>query len=174
MNACLATRLISLPPLLLWSAAMAAQPAATPAAPPIANRHALLIGCTAYPELGPRYQLRGPGNDVALTHELLRDRFGFPDAQIVALVHDNDASLRPTYDNVVREFEALIGRVGPGDNVFVMLGGHGSQLKDDNPEDPNDDEPDGLDEVFLPEDVSEWKITKPVVNAIRDDQIRAG
>ncbi len=135
------------------------------------RKHALLIGCTAYPELGRRYQLRGPSNDVALTRELLRDRFGYDDAEIVTLLHGNEPSRRPTHDNIVAAFEALIGDVAAGDEVFILLGGHGSQQKDDNPGDPSDDERDGLDEVFLPEDVTEWKLNKPLPKAIRDDQI---
>jgi hypothetical protein len=133
---------------------------------------ALLIGCSAYPELSSGRQLLGPGNDVALTADLLRQHFGFAEAQIVTLVHDNDASRRPTYANIVREFKTLISRAGPGDNVFILLSGHGSQLRDDNPGDPNDDEYDGLDEVFLPEDVAKWKLDAPDVKAIRDDQFR--
>lgn len=173
MNARLLGRLISLSCWLLCSAPAVAQPAASPTPSRVGNRHALLIGCTAYPELGRRYQLRGPSNDVALTRQLLHDRFGFADDRIVALVHENELSLRPTYDNIVREFEALISRVASGDDVFVMLGGHGSQLKDDNPHDASDDEPDGLDEVFLPEDVTRWTVNNPDVKAIRDDQIGA-
>jgi hypothetical protein len=173
MNAPLLGRLISLSCLLLGNAVVVAQPAASPTPSRIGDRHALLIGCTAYPALGRRYQLRGPSNDVALTRQLLRDRFGFADNRIVALVHENELPLRPTYDNIVREFEALIRRVEPGDDVFVLLGGHGSQLKDDAPPNPHDDEPDGLDEVFLPEDVTRWTVSKPDVKAIRDDQIGA-
>ena len=40
-------------------------------------------------------------------------------------------------------------------------------LVDDNPNDPNDNEYDGLDEVFLPEDVTTWKPNAPVPKAAR-------
>ncbi|HYO25351.1 MAG TPA: caspase family protein [Lacipirellulaceae bacterium] len=146
--------------------------AADEAAPP-GRKHALLIGCTVYPELPPRRQLQGPANDVALTSELLRERFGFVDAEVVTLLHANPEARRPTYDNIVREFAELIERVGPGDSVFILLGGHGSQLRNDAPDDPRDQELDGRDEVFLPEDVAPWKFNQPIVKAIRDDQIRA-
>jgi hypothetical protein len=149
----------------------AAQTATAPAAPSEGDRHALLIGCTAYPKLRPRYQLRGPANDVALTTKLLLEHYGFVEDDIVALVHENDESMRPTHDNIYREFAALVDRVAAGDSVFILLGGHGSQQVNDDPNDPNDDERDGLDEVFLPEDVTEWRPGQPVVKAIRDDQI---
>jgi hypothetical protein len=137
------------------------------------RRHALLIGCTVYPELTAKYQLYGPGNDVTLTTQLLREKFGYADEEIVTLIHDNDAALQPTYDNIFREFAALIDRVAEGDSVFVLLAGHGSQQKNDDPDSAADQEHDGLDEVFLPQDITEWKYNKPVVKAIRDDQIRA-
>jgi hypothetical protein len=152
-----------------WISAAAQEAPAGPA--PSGAKYALLIGCTAYPELPRRYQLRGPSNDVALTAELLRNDFTFDEARIVTLVHENDATHRPTYDNIAREFAALAHRVGPGDQVFILLGGHGSQVKDDNPSDPTDDEPDGLDEVFLPEDVTARNPSAAGVRAIRDDQI---
>ncbi|HMP04768.1 MAG TPA: caspase family protein, partial [Lacipirellulaceae bacterium] len=132
--------------------------------------HALLIGCTVYPELGPKFELRGPSNDVTLTRQLLLEHFGYRDDQIVTLVHEHAESMQPTRANIVREFEGLIDRVGPGDQVFVLIAGHGSQMIDDNPDDPNDPEEDGLDEVFLPQDVPVWKLGQPIDQAIRDDQ----
>ena len=147
-----------------------AQQSAPP--PEEGKRHALLIGCTAYPELEEKYQLQGPANDVALTTTLLKEKFKFTKGEIVTLLHDREESMRPTHDNIFREFAKLIDSVGSGDTVFIMIGGHGSQQVNDNPDDPNDIELDGLDEVFLPEDVTEWAYKKPVIKAIRDDQIR--
>ncbi len=137
------------------------------------RRHALLVGCTVYPALTSKYQLSGPGNDVALTSQLLREHYSYVDDEIVALVYENDAALQPTYDNIFREFAALIDRAAEGDTVFILLAGHGSQQDDDDPDNPEDPELDGLDEVFLPQDITEWKYNTPVVKAIRDDQIRA-
>ena len=138
-----------------------------------AKKHALLIGCTVYPELPEQYQLNGPANDVELTTGLLHDRFGFVDDEIVTLVHDASESMRPTHDNIVREFDALVKNVGPGDSVFILIGGHGSQVKNDPAEDPDDVELDGMDEVFLPEDVTKWDPAQQqqAVKAIRDDDI---
>lgn len=135
------------------------------------RRHALLVGCTVYPELTAKYQLYGPGNDVTLTSQLLREKFDYADEEIVTLIYENDASLQPTHDNIFREFAALIDRVAAGDTVFILLAGHGSQQKNDDPASADDVELDGLDEVFLPQDITEWKYNKPVVKAIRDDQI---
>lgn len=158
--------------VLAYNALIMASALGAPPAPSTTGiNHALLIGCTVYPELPRRYQLRGPSNDVALTAELLQDRFEFESARIVTLVHENDAAFRPTHDNIAREFTALAERVAPGDHVLILVGGHGSQVRDDNPGDPTDDEPDGLDEVFLPEDVTTRNASAAGAKAIRDDQI---
>jgi hypothetical protein len=137
---------------------------------PAVRKHALLIGASVYPALSEAEQLQGPSNDVALTATLLRERFGFADADIVTLVHENDAAMQPTYGNISREFDELAARAAPGDVIFILLAGHGSQVIDDDPADPNDNEMDGLDEVFLPEDITKATF-KPAENVIRDDQI---
>jgi hypothetical protein len=139
----------------------------------IGKRHALLVGCTVYPGLPEKHQLRGPSNDVALTTKLLKERFGFTDDEIVTLVHENAEAMRPTRDNVAREFAALVERVAAGDTVFIMIGGHGSQVKNDNPADSKDVELDGLDEVFLPEDIGGGSVASPAQGFIRDDDIGA-
>jgi hypothetical protein len=149
----------------VYATAMAQNQDATP------RKHALLVGCTAYPNLDEDLQLTGPANDVALTAALLKARFRFADEQIVTLLHEQRAELRPTAAAIAREFGRLAERTQPGDIVFILLAGHGSQLQNDNPDDATDIERDGLDEVFLPEDVAEWSLAKPAVGAIRDDQL---
>jgi hypothetical protein len=60
---------------------------------------------------------------------------------------------------------------GAGDQVLILLAGHGSQQPAD--PDPADEEPDGLDEIFLPADAEAWSPSAHrVVNAIVDDEIR--
>jgi hypothetical protein len=147
---------------------------AGPAAPAgDSSRHALLVGCTKYQNLIDRWQLRGPGNDVALVRRLLMERFGFPAANIVALVEDAGADNRPTRANIEREFRRLAKTVKPGDQVLILFAGHGSQQPDQDPPDPNDPEPDGLDEIFLPADCGKWDGSKGSVgNAVVDDELR--
>src|SRR3954463_10868949 len=74
-----------------------------------AARHALLVGCTAYPGLPPGYQLSGSANDVHRTARLLKDPFRFTDEDLTLLVHDAP-DRRPTRANIVRAFESLIAR----------------------------------------------------------------
>jgi len=115
------------------------------------GRHALLVGCGQY-ELGEAWRLYGPENDVALFGELLRRQFGFADRDIVKLVAAGGPRRRPTRENIEREFAALGERARPGDQVVILLAGHGSQQPDQQPPLADDPEPDGKDEVFLPVD----------------------
>lgn len=138
--------------------------------------HALLVGCTTYPDLDDRHQLEGPIHDVGLMHTLLTgSRFGFERDRVVALTgwKGVDEGLRPTRSNILRELEALTDpdRVSAGDHVVIFLAGHGSLLPAD--ADPDDPENDGFDELFLPSDVGPWESrTRTVRNAITDDEIR--
>ena len=83
-----------------------------------------------------------------------------------------NAALRPTRANIEREFRRLAQEALPGDEVVILMAGHGSQQPAD--PDPDNYEPDGLDETFLPADVGAWdgRVGK-VANAIADDDIRA-
>lgn len=165
-------------PLLLAAAfalmAMAdREPAAqTPAAS--GRRFALLVGVTEFSDPAMnRYKLEGAANDVALFRSLLLgDAFGFPASAIVSLSEPpNNAAGRPTRANIERAFRALRDQVRPGDQVVVLLAGHGSQQPAD--PDPMDEEPDGLDEIFLPADAAGWdESTGAVTNAIVDDDLR--
>jgi hypothetical protein len=135
------------------------------------SRHALLVGCTKYDSLPENMQLQGPSNDVALMRKLLMEHFDFADNQIVTLTEDSGS--RPTRFNIEREFQRLAKTADAGDRIVILLAGHGSQQPDDNPDDPQDPEPDGLDEIFLPADISGWDADrKTVTNAITDDMIR--
>lgn len=137
------------------------------------QKRALLVGCTKYPDKS--MELVGPGNDVVLMRELLTSRFGFNDKNIIVLSEaGGKIDLRPTRANIVREFERLIATAKRGDQLVISLAGHGSQQVDDNADDPDDNETDGLDEVFCPADVSSLVTDDSGIirNAIVDDEIR--
>jgi hypothetical protein len=152
----------------LWLVAVFALPAA---AEP--SNRALLVGVSNYPNLAARWQLQGPPNDVARLRELLKSgRFGnFPDANISALAGwPADAAARPTRLNIAREFQRLASIAQPGDQIVILLAGHGSQQPANR--DAADPEPDGFDETFLPSDVGTWDgKARRVANAITDDEI---
>lgn len=66
--------------------------------------------------------LRGPLNDVESMHLLLRDTYGFPDANI-AILKDRDA----TREAILKAIDDLIASSQPGDEVVFYFAGHGSQ-----------------------------------------------
>jgi len=137
------------------------------------NGRALLIGCTTYDHLDPSLHLQGPANDVAMMQELLCQRFGFPQHQVVMLTETSGrAELRPIRSNIEREFKRLGDEAQSGEQIVIFLAGHGTQQPDMTPS-PDDSEPDGLDELFLPADVQAWDGSiGQVPNAIVDDELR--
>jgi hypothetical protein len=106
--------------------------------------------------------------------QLLTHRFGFSEGDIVTLSEDAGSERHlPTRENIERELRRLGQVAGKGDQVVILLAGHGSQQPDDDPDNPDDSEPDGLDEIFLPRDVTGWDGTKGRVDkAICDDELR--
>lgn len=142
-------------------------------APVHAEGRALLIGCTEYPQQPRETWLRGGTNDVELLKKLLTgEPFRFKPENVTTLAGwPKDEKARPTRANIERAFRKLARRVRSGDQVVIALSGHGSQQPAN--EDPDDPEPDGFDEIFLPADIKGWDQTKrQVTNAILDDDIR--
>jgi hypothetical protein len=146
-----------------------------------ARKRALLVGVTRYPTLGLERQLRGPINDVRLLRDVLVSQFRFRDEDIVMLTETRPVEagkaepiaspdLLPTRANIVAQIQRLIADAAPGDVVVILFAGHGSQQPKTNPD--QDDEPDGLDETFLPRDTGRWDGNSATVrSAILDDEI---
>ena len=107
----------------------------------VAGRRALLIGIDQYPNIPPQYQLHGCVNDVQLLHGILRDRFGFPEQNIVVLTN-----AQATQQGIRAAVEALIAATQPDDVVVIQYSGHGSQA----PDGPEADEPNGMDSTIVP------------------------
>jgi hypothetical protein len=158
--------------------------AARPAAAGEPNRHALLIGCTEYPELRKQHgetlyeqsiRLHGPANDVELFRELLAEQFQFRPGSIATLVgwDEGNVGSRPTRANIERSFRDLAEKAAAGDIVVILIAGHGSyQPVPEGPARSDNPEPDGRDEIFLPADVVGWLSEDgKVQNAILDDEI---
>jgi hypothetical protein len=133
---------------------------------------ALLVGCTKY-DFNERRNLLGPANDVALMNDLLVNHFGFLARRIRCLVDGQSPEERPTRANIIREIATLIHDAERGQRIVLFFAGHGSQQPDQLPPNPDDPEPDGLDEVFLPCDIGPWNSEiQSIKNAIVDDEIR--
>ncbi len=139
-----------------------------PAEPPA--RLALLVGVTDYAPGLPWQPLAGPANDVGLWAGLLTSRFGFTDDGITCLTA---ATTPPTRANIKQGFERLAADARPGGHVFILLSGHGTEQLDQVPPDPDDPEPNGMDQVFLPSDAGPPDLrTGTIPNGIIDDELR--
>jgi len=107
------------------------------------NRKALFIGINYF---GTNAELRGCINDVKNVSQLVCQRFGFQNC--LYLTDDQqDASKKPTYENIINGMRWLVEGAKPGDSLFFHYSGHGGTAKDS-----ETDEIDGFDETILPVD----------------------
>ena len=136
--------------------------------------YALLVGCTVYDHLGEGARLRGPVNDVEMMREILTTQFQFSKAGMRVLTEAAGKDNRPIKANIVRELKWLADTVKQGDRVVLLLSGHGSQQPDNDPANPDDPEPDGLDEIFCPADIrAAESLDEPyAINSLTDDELR--
>jgi S1-C subfamily serine protease len=136
----------------------------------------VMVGCADYPALKQTVtpevyersvRLRGPVNDVELMKTTLMERLSVPEGRIAVLAGwPEDPAKRPTRANILAALDGLCAAAREGDRVVVYMAGHGSQQPDD-----DGDEPDSLDEVFLPADCGDWNEAAGIANAITDDEI---
>jgi hypothetical protein len=116
---------------------------------------ALVVGVEKYGD-GRVPETPGCVQDALRTAEFLQSKYGFSASGVKVLTNE-----QATAANVEREFRRwLIEGTQPGDRVFFLYAGHGSQLPDD-----NGDEADGLDETIAPYDVN----PETGAGEIRDD-----
>lgn len=109
-------------------------------------KKALLVGINIYkPELGA--DLRGCVNDVETMRKLLVDNFKFLPENVRVLV---DA--RATKQGILDRLKWLLDGAKEGDELVFHYSGHGSQVRDRN----GDELDDQLDEILCPHDL-DWE-----------------
>ncbi len=129
---------------------------------------ALLVGVSTYANLPAILHLDGPRNDVQMWQSLLLGRNVSPDNMVV-LADGVEGAALPTRAAIFDAFAELTKAVEAGDNVFILMAGHGSQQPQGALGDKS--EADGLDEIFLPFDAGRWSGSAgEVENAIVDDE----
>ncbi|EMI44939.1 caspase family protein [Rhodopirellula sp. SWK7] len=133
-----------------------------------AKRHALMIACSEFPYAPKVKPLPGALNDVARFESLLQSQqYGFDSIETLAGWTDG-SERNPTAENITAAFENLISRSSSGDQVFILMSGHGTQIKAETntlDEFGMKEEPDGMDEAFIAADYG------PETKVIRDDTI---
>lgn len=114
------------------------------------NKNALLIGINY---TGTEYELNGCINDV----NTIKDRISQQGFQNIQMLTDL-TSEKPTRENILREFTALLSSAQEGDLLFFSYSGHGSYTLD-----KNGDENTLYDQLIVPSDFK----------AIVDDELKA-
>ncbi|UVK47440.1 caspase family protein [Mesorhizobium sp. AR07] len=137
--------------------------------------HALLVACTEYPNLPQRNWLVGPKNDAGLVRDYLLKNVPEPvkfTPENVRLLADGieGAAGSPTLGAIKAALADLAAKVQRDDFVYLHFSGHGAQQ----PESVLGHKLDGLDEIFLPNDINKWiDRDKGVPNALVDYDIGA-
>jgi hypothetical protein len=103
------------------------------------TKRAILIGINKYQELP---WLSGSTNDVEVMRNVLISRYGFKASNIETLLNE-----QATRAGILTALTNFVAKAGPNDTVYIHYSGHGSQV-----EDQNNEEPDGLDETICPYD----------------------
>lgn len=135
------------------------------------DRYALIVGVSRYTTVR---SLLGPRNDVTLLVNTLVEQ-GMPRERIRVLadtLNEADYPARVTADGLPTRAEIIAGldwlaqAAGPSSEVLIFFAGHGSQF-------PSADEPDGLNEFFLPIDVRPATTPgQPPANILLDDDLQ--
>jgi len=136
------------------------------------TNHALIVAVSKYPNLSEDKWLNGPVNDAKLVRQYLLEGapLDFEESEITVLADGIEGAAEPTGDHIREAFASLAEEVEPGDFVFLHFSGHGSQA----PALVPGSEQDGMDELFLPADISGWdQATGTVPNALVDDELGA-
>ncbi len=133
--------------------------------------HALLVGVSEYPYLGADVQLIGPRNDVELWRSFLQERGIARDNTRVLADGIDGATGLPTRAAILGALESMAEEAASGDFVFMLFAGHGAQQPASAA--TIGDEPDGLDEIFLPRDARGWNAPRASVeNSIIDAEFK--
>ncbi len=122
------------------------------------TKRALMVGINKYKQ--PGSDLRGCVNDIDDVKANMLAPEGFKAGDITTLT-DYDA----TREAILTGLKQLVASGKSGDFLFFHYSGHGSQVRD-----TNGDEPDGMDEIICPTDLSYGN--GGFRNGIVDDEIQ--
>jgi hypothetical protein len=124
---------------------------------------ALLVGVNEYQVSGIK-PTPGSIEDALAAGKLIREKGWFDAGEIKTLT-----GAQATAANIEREFrEWLIKGTSPGDRVFFLYSGHGTQTPDEDGDERRSDPYDNKDEAIAPYDVN--VSNGRLVNIVRDDQ----
>jgi hypothetical protein len=136
-----------------------------------AERYALLVGVSGYPQGSGIDPLPGARNDIELMKGVLA-RKRFEADKITILADGIGGAPVPTRANILSTLDALVAKTTKGDFIYLHFSGHGAQQPAINLPKDADPEPDDKSEIFLPIDVGKWNDDKATVDhAIVDHEL---
>ncbi len=156
---------LALAPLGLMGLAMATAAEAR-------ENYALVVTASDYPNLDPRWWLKGPKNDAALVRDYLLGNAPVKFApQNVTVLGSGDGMELATHQRILDDLSKLAAEAKADDFVFLQFSGHGSQQ----PASDDTTEPDGRDEVFLSADTQMAPASNPrfFPNVLTDNEMAA-
>jgi len=135
------------------------------------TNHALLVACTAYPNLSRSNDLVGPNHDAEYVRDYLTKSAPVVfKPENVSILADNleGANAGPAHDEILARLAGIAEKAVRGDYVYLHFSGHGAYQ----PALVADSETTGFDQIFLPNDVAKWADDSGrVPNALIDDEL---
>ena len=143
-----------------------------------AKTRMLLVGVADYNDESGIRDLLGPRNDVSIMWRLFKARG--VDPKDITVLSDGVPegpdypvlSGAATIGNIRTAFDRIAAETGAGDDFVFYYSGHGTRQPDNNPEEENEPEADGYDQVLLPSDVGPYDPAGgSIQNALVDDEL---
>lgn len=127
----------------------------------MAGKKALFVGINKFAKY-PQFALNGCVNDARDMAALYKDLLGFKPAEMTVLT-DSSA----TKANIMSRLKAMVAEAKAGKLGYLVfsLSSHGTQMKD-----RGGDEPDGMDEAFVPYDIDQNASGWDPARIIGDDE----
>ncbi|KAJ7892348.1 caspase domain-containing protein [Mycena olivaceomarginata] len=119
---------------------------------PAPKKKALLVGITYAGNSIGCAPLKGPHTDVRLMRDLLVERYGYAEEDVVTLL-DSSEGVQPTHANILRAIGDPVRGARQGHRFFFHYCGHATQI-----ENWSHSEEDGMDECLVPVDGEAHKI----------------
>ncbi|MCE9528711.1 MAG: caspase family protein [Planctomycetales bacterium] len=127
-----------------------------------AKKHALFVGINKFANY-PQFTLNGCVNDAADMVALHKGMLGFKPSEVTKLT---DA--QATKANIMSNLKSMVAaaKAGTLSSIVFAFSSHGTQM-----DDTSDDEPDGMDEAFVPHDIAEKNGKWDPAHIISDDEL---
>lgn len=112
------------------------------------DKHALLIGINYLKN--KNYGLDGCINDVQNVKKMLVDCFHYRPENIVVMTDNLKGSLEPTKKNMIQQIMNVVGKIKPGDTMYMHYSGHGVQIRSKDGDEAHNIDTPNMDDCLCP------------------------